>query len=79
MDKYSIDSHKLMWHPRSSEIIKAKGSWEVLKDCQPIYAELSLSGACNHRCTFYSVDYIGYKPIFIDFEVLERFFKIQRV
>ena len=76
MDKYSIDSHKLMWHPeRVTKIVEAKGSWEVLKDCQPIYAELSLSGACNHRCTFCSVDYIGYKPIFIDYDVLERFLK----
>lgn len=75
MDKYMIDSHKLAYHPdRVAELVKAKSDWSRHSKLRPIYAEISSSGACNHRCTFCSVDYIGYKPVFLDRDCLKRFF-----
>ena len=75
MDEFMIDSHKLIYHPeRVYELINSKDDWNKYKFLKPIYAEISTSGACNHRCTFCSVDYIGYKPRFTSREVLRSFF-----
>lgn len=75
MDRFLIDSHKLAYHPdRVSQLVDAKNDWSKHKLLKPIYAEISTSGACNHRCTFCSVDYIGYKPIFLDRDCLKSFF-----
>jgi len=64
MDKFSIDSHKLMFHPdRVAQWVDAKDDWEKLKKLYPIYLEITPLGACNHRCTFCSVDYLGYEPV----------------
>ena len=76
MDKYLIDSHKLIYHPdRVADVVEAGRNWDKQKNLKPIYAEISTSGACNHRCTFCSVDYIGYKKVFISRDVLNKFFK----
>lgn len=76
MDRFLIDSHKLTYHPeRVAQLLEAGRDWSKHKQLKPIYAEISTSGACNHRCTFCSVDYIGYKPIFLDRECLQKFFK----
>lgn len=54
MEDYRIDSHKLMLHPiRVAE-------WMQGKMVYPINAEVGLAGACNHRCIFCTVDYMGY-------------------
>lgn len=59
-DTFRIDSHKLMLHPRRV------ADWLEGKDIAPIYMEVSPSGACNHRCVFCALDYMGYQPRFLD-------------
>lgn len=56
MDKYGIDSHKLNFHPRRV------ADWLDGKTIYPINLEVGLTGACNHRCIFCSIDYLNYKP-----------------
>jgi len=64
-DKYRIDAHKLIYHP------ERVAQWRTTGDCYPIYIELSPSGACNHRCTFCGLDFVGYQPRFLDYEILK--------
>lgn len=66
MDPYKIDSHKLMHHlDRVQDYLEGKLIY-------PIYIEISPAGACNHRCTFCAVDYIGYMVRFLDTEILKE-------
>lgn len=65
-DQFRIDSHKLMFHPQRV------AQWLAGEAIYPLYAELSPSGACNHRCTFCALDYMEYKPRFLDTAVLKK-------
>ncbi len=66
MDKYKIDSHKINYH------VDRVHEWLYqTKTVYPIYVEISPSGACNHRCSFCAVDYIGYKTRFLEKELLK--------
>lgn len=61
-----MDSHKLIYHP------KTVARWLNGEMIYPIEIEISPSGACNHRCIFCAVDYIGYQPAFLDRETILR-------
>jgi radical SAM protein with 4Fe4S-binding SPASM domain len=59
-----MDSHKLIFHPQRV------CDWLNGIDIYPLTVEISLSGACNHRCIFCGLDYLGYRPRFIDKELI---------
>jgi MoaA/NifB/PqqE/SkfB family radical SAM enzyme len=65
MDKFKIDSHKLIYH------VRRVNDWLEGKNIYPIYAEIAPSGACNHRCTYCALDFMEYQPRFIDKELLK--------
>ncbi|HPG31792.1 MAG TPA: radical SAM protein, partial [bacterium] len=51
---YKFDDNKLMYHPeRIAEWMRDKFS------VCPIYLEISLTNACNHKCSFCALDYCG--------------------
>ena len=59
-EDFKLDSHKLIYHP--CEVAR----WLNGQEIYPIEIEISPSGACNHRCIFCAVDYLGYQPAFLD-------------
>lgn len=59
-DNIRMDSHKLIYHPEPI------GRWLKGENIYPIEIEISPSGACNHRCIFCAVDYMGYQPAFLN-------------
>jgi cyclic pyranopterin phosphate synthase len=72
-EEYRIDSHKMMYHPRRvSEFLEGCDDWEKAREIYPIYLEISPSGTCNHRCSFCALDYIGFKPRFLDVDMMRE-------
>ena len=73
MDKYFIDFSKIMYHPdRLSQWKNGLNNWEVAKRVYPIYVEVTTSGACNHRCKFCALDYLGYNTGMADTKNLKK-------
>lgn len=66
MDKFRIDSHKLIYH------VDRVSDWLHGETIYPIYIEASPSGACNHRCTFCGLDFMEYKPNFLDADLFSE-------
>ena len=72
-DEFGIDSTKIMYHPAHVAAWEASiDDWEKAKKVYPPYWEITTSAACNHRCTFCSVDAIGYPAILMDAEILKQ-------
>lgn len=69
MDEFRIDSHKLIYH------IDRLYDWIKGKDVYPLYIEISPSGGCNHRCIFCALDYLEYKPGFLETTILKKFLR----
>ena len=65
VDRYAIDRHKMGYH------VGRVNDWLEKKPVFPIYIEVSPMGACNHRCTFCAVDYIGYQTRSLDTEIFK--------
>jgi GTP 3',8-cyclase len=75
----AIDGHKLHMHPEEvARWLKAQDRWSEAKSIYPIYVEVSPFGGCNFRCTFCAKDFLKYKNIKIDAEVLKRTFSSMR-
>lgn len=66
MDKYRIDSHKLIFH------VDRVGDWLHDRRVFPIYMEISPCGSCNHRCTYCALDFMEYKPRFLETAMLKK-------
>ncbi len=66
MDKFKIDSHKLIYH------VERVNDWLKGNAVYPIYLEIAPSGGCNHRCTFCALDFLEYRPIFLDTALLKE-------
>ena len=66
MDKYKIDSHKLLYH------VSRVNDWLSGKTIYPVYMEISPSGVCNHRCTFCGLDFMEYQSRFLDTGLLKE-------
>jgi MoaA/NifB/PqqE/SkfB family radical SAM enzyme len=65
-DKFRIDSHKLHYH-----VARVNG-WLRGEDVFPIYAEISPSGSCNHRCNYCALDFMRYRSRFLESGLLKR-------
>lgn len=64
-----MDSHKLIYHPC------VVSDWLKGKNTYPIEVEISPSGACNHKCIFCAVEYLGYEYKVIDKDVILKTFE----
>lgn len=66
MDKYRIDSHKLIYH------VGRTSDWLAGKNVYPVYAEISPCGACNHRCTYCGLDFMEYQARLLEKGLLKE-------
>lgn len=66
MDKYRIDSHKLLYH------VQRVNDWLNGNLIYPIYMEISPSGPCNHRCIYCGLDYMKYQKRYLDANLLKE-------
>ncbi len=66
MDKYKLDGHKLHYH------VNRVNEWLEGKNIYPVYMEMSPTGACNHRCEFCGLDFMGYEATSLDARLLKK-------
>jgi len=67
MTDIRIDGEKLSLHPhRVAKWLESRHDNATAAEIFQLYLEVSPVGACNHRCTFCAVDYIGYKAVSLD-------------
>ena len=66
MEAYGIDSHKLNLHP------ERVAKWLAGENIYPVYMEFSPAGACNHRCSFCTMDFMGYRAKFLDTAITKK-------
>lgn len=66
VEQFRIDSHKLHLHP------ERVAQWSAGKNVYPIFMEMSPAGACNHRCNFCGVDFMGYQNRKLQMPMLEK-------
>lgn len=66
MDKYRIDSHKILYH------VDRLNDWFKGINIYPVYIEISPIGACNHRCIYCALDFMEYQPRFLDRNILRE-------
>ncbi len=66
MDRYRIDSQKLIYH------VSRVHNWLEGKAIYPIYMEISPAGACNHRCTYCGLDFMKYQPRYLETGLLKK-------
>lgn len=59
-----IDRHKIHLHPE-----KEMG-WKAIGDCYPIHIEIGVTSRCNHKCVFCALDFIDYKGVDIDTQIM---------
>lgn len=67
MDRFRIDSHKLIYH------VSRVNDWLKGVDIYPIYIEVGLFGGCNHRCIFCAFDYLGYSQSSLSTDAIYSF------
>ena len=61
-----IDGHKLMFH------VDRLNKWLKGEKFFPIYVEVGPSGACNHRCIFCALEYLGYETRYINTQIFKE-------
>lgn len=66
MDKFRIDSHKLIYH------VGRVNDWLAAENIYPIYVEIATSGACNQRCIYCALDFMEYQPRFLETNLLKK-------
>lgn len=64
MEDIRIDSHKLIYHPGRV------AAWLNGENIYPLSMEVAPTGSCNHRCIFCALDYMEYKPVMLDKDLL---------
>ncbi|MBF0384760.1 MAG: radical SAM protein [Candidatus Omnitrophica bacterium] len=55
-----------MFHP------ERVADWHRGKNIYPIYMEVSPSGACNHRCLYCGLDFMGYQAKFLETGIFKK-------
>ena len=66
MDKYLIDSHKLLWH------LDRVTEWQNKRVIAPVYVEVSPVSVCNHKCIFCGIDFVRDKGFRLDRDIFSK-------